>query len=185
MTLFCSTCGAENGTRTRDPNLGKVVLYQLSYFRIFPSEFCRSKRHFSKCECKGNAFFLNWQTFRQFFFKKIYSFLIFALRHYPTPYLYIRRCQRLGPQTAQAPLHPRPPVECHQCQRPNGWHRVQSTQIEIRLIDFTNRRLRFAWNPPILTWASNMRIMSCFVNIWLSETYKISTFSDKKKHPEK
>ena len=24
---------AENGTRTRDPNLGKVVLYQLSYFR--------------------------------------------------------------------------------------------------------------------------------------------------------
>ena len=34
MTLFCSTCGAENGTRTRDPNLGKVVLYQLSYFRL-------------------------------------------------------------------------------------------------------------------------------------------------------
>ena len=29
---------AENGTRTRDPNLGKVVLYQLSYFRLF-SEF--------------------------------------------------------------------------------------------------------------------------------------------------
>ena len=27
--------GAENGTRTRDPNLGKVVLYQLSYFRNF------------------------------------------------------------------------------------------------------------------------------------------------------
>ena len=26
--------GAENGTRTRDPDLGKVVLYQLSYFRI-------------------------------------------------------------------------------------------------------------------------------------------------------
>ena len=25
---------AENGTRTRDPNLGKVVLYQLSYFRL-------------------------------------------------------------------------------------------------------------------------------------------------------
>ncbi len=29
---------AENGTRTRDPNLGKVVLYQLSYFRIFQFE---------------------------------------------------------------------------------------------------------------------------------------------------
>ncbi len=25
--------GAEDGTRTRDPNLGKVMLYQLSYFR--------------------------------------------------------------------------------------------------------------------------------------------------------
>jgi hypothetical protein len=29
-----SSCfGAENGTRTRDLNLGKVALYQLSYFR--------------------------------------------------------------------------------------------------------------------------------------------------------
>ena len=25
--------GAKDGTRTRDPDLGKVVLYQLSYFR--------------------------------------------------------------------------------------------------------------------------------------------------------
>ena len=31
MTCF----GAENETRTRDPNLGKVMLYQLSYFRNF------------------------------------------------------------------------------------------------------------------------------------------------------
>ena len=31
----------------------------------------------------------------------------------------------------------------------------------------------------------NMRIMSCFVNVWLSEAYKTGTFSDKKKHPEK
>ena len=30
--MTCS--GAENETRTRDPNLGKVVLYQLSYFRV-------------------------------------------------------------------------------------------------------------------------------------------------------
>src|SRR6185503_6457725 len=28
---------AGNGTRTRDPNLGKVVLYQLSYSRAIPS----------------------------------------------------------------------------------------------------------------------------------------------------
>ena len=30
---MCLNERAENGTRTRDPNLGKVVLYQLSYFR--------------------------------------------------------------------------------------------------------------------------------------------------------
>ena len=35
LFVVCQTLGrAENGTRTRDPNLGKVVLYQLSYFRI-------------------------------------------------------------------------------------------------------------------------------------------------------
>ena len=28
------TVRAGNGTRTRDPNLGKVVLYQLSYSRV-------------------------------------------------------------------------------------------------------------------------------------------------------
>jgi hypothetical protein len=26
---------AEDETRTRDPDLGKVVLYQLSYFRLY------------------------------------------------------------------------------------------------------------------------------------------------------
>ena len=31
--LPCVIRRAENETRTRDPNLGKVVLYQLSYFR--------------------------------------------------------------------------------------------------------------------------------------------------------
>ena len=36
---------AENGTRTRDLNLGKVALYQLSYFR---------KSMFRNCECKGS-----------------------------------------------------------------------------------------------------------------------------------
>ena len=40
---------AENETRTRDPNLGKVMLYQLSYFRI-------SYNRFPDCECKGNTF---------------------------------------------------------------------------------------------------------------------------------
>ncbi len=34
---------AENETRTRDPDLGKVVLYQLSYFRLLNSA---AKIHF-------------------------------------------------------------------------------------------------------------------------------------------
>ena len=29
--------GAEDGTRTRDPHLGKVMLYQLSHFRSLPA----------------------------------------------------------------------------------------------------------------------------------------------------
>ena len=41
MSFLFWTLGAENETRTRDPNLGKVVLYQLSYFR--------------NCECKYTA----------------------------------------------------------------------------------------------------------------------------------
>ena len=32
-STIAASFGAENGTRTRDPDLGKVVLYQLSYFR--------------------------------------------------------------------------------------------------------------------------------------------------------
>ena len=35
----CEAFGAENETRTRDPDLGKVVLYQLSYFRSISKTF--------------------------------------------------------------------------------------------------------------------------------------------------
>ena len=36
--FFLAPSGAENGTRTRDLNLGKVALYQLSYFRnMYPN----------------------------------------------------------------------------------------------------------------------------------------------------
>ena len=35
---------AENGTRTRDPNLGKVVLYQLSYFRKKSKKMVKRRR---------------------------------------------------------------------------------------------------------------------------------------------
>ena len=36
---FLTPSGAENGTRTRDLNLGKVALYQLSYSRTEKSNF--------------------------------------------------------------------------------------------------------------------------------------------------
>ena len=52
--------GAENETRTRDPNLGKVVLYQLSYFRIFTkcsTELCPF------CGCKYKRFFIPCKIF--------------------------------------------------------------------------------------------------------------------------
>ena len=67
MTLFCSTCGAENGTRTRDPNLGKVVLYQLSYFRLF---YLLSESISLDCGCKGTTIFRTAKTFCRFFQKK-------------------------------------------------------------------------------------------------------------------
>ena len=37
--------GAKNGTRTRDPNLGKVMLYQLSYFRISVAKLDKISRY--------------------------------------------------------------------------------------------------------------------------------------------
>ena len=46
---------AKNGTRTRDPNLGKVVLYQLSYFRIFFK--CSISHQYHSFPCQG------WKTF--------------------------------------------------------------------------------------------------------------------------
>ena len=46
---FTNFRGAKNGTRTRDPNLGKVVLYQLSYFRICygTCPYFNHSKHFS------------------------------------------------------------------------------------------------------------------------------------------
>ena len=52
---------AENETRTRDPNLGKVVLYQLSYFRIYLGVF-------SQTRCKSTTFFHTLQIFSHSFF---------------------------------------------------------------------------------------------------------------------
>ena len=57
LARWCSTnwaisafYGAENETRNRDPHLGKVMLYQLSYFRmlwLFISALCATDR----CYC--------------------------------------------------------------------------------------------------------------------------------------
>ena len=47
---------AENETRTRDPNLGKVMLYQLSYFRVYG--------------CKCREFYNKLQTFLPFSLQK-------------------------------------------------------------------------------------------------------------------
>ncbi len=41
-TFSDSPCGAEDGVQTRDPQLGRLMLYQLSYFRIF--DFRRGRR---------------------------------------------------------------------------------------------------------------------------------------------
>ena len=41
---------AENETRTRDPNLGKVMLYQLSYFRRFLENGCKDKQFTCFCQ---------------------------------------------------------------------------------------------------------------------------------------
>ena len=47
--------GAENETRTRDPNLGKVVLYQLSYFRILFASSIVKPSH-----CQGWNILSSW-----------------------------------------------------------------------------------------------------------------------------
>ena len=80
--LFIKQTRAENETRTRDPNLGKVVLYQLSYFRIF----LISQVLFSKSECKGRHFFLFHQTFSGFFFAFIEFFSMLRNISSVTPY---------------------------------------------------------------------------------------------------
>ena len=48
---------AENETRTRDPDLGKVVLYQLSYFRNLLNSKVKIKYFLFESGCKSTAFF--------------------------------------------------------------------------------------------------------------------------------
>ena len=66
--LYCeaSFSRAKDETRTRDPNLGKVMLYQLSYFRISASvdvnQLCKDKNFFifASVSAKKNHFFNNF-----------------------------------------------------------------------------------------------------------------------------
>ena len=46
-----------NETRTRDPDLGKVVLYQLSYHRLFAFKFLQEHSFFRKAGAKVRQFF--------------------------------------------------------------------------------------------------------------------------------
>ena len=66
--------GAENETRTRDPNLGKVVLYQLSYFRstnILNLRLQPFRLRVQRYTKKSNL-----QIFSRFFLKKIKLFFL-------------------------------------------------------------------------------------------------------------
>ena len=50
--------GADNGARTRDPNLGKVVLYQLSHVRlrvINLRELSKRRKYFFQTSCPAQA----------------------------------------------------------------------------------------------------------------------------------
>ena len=66
--------GAENETRTRDPDLGKVVLYQLSYFRNF---FDSKKKIKCSLHPKAGAKVLLFFELTKFFSKKMQKKVIF------------------------------------------------------------------------------------------------------------
>ena len=80
---------SENGTRTRDPDLGKVVLYQLSYFRS-----C-AWRYFAFCDAKVRIIFESASIFAKkfnFSIKFIFScyseILCFTLVFMPCTYVF-------------------------------------------------------------------------------------------------
>ena len=63
-------CGAENETRTRDPDLGKVVLYQLSYFRLASpiGNLVFPRFPLANCAAKIQLFSMPQTILRNFFF---------------------------------------------------------------------------------------------------------------------
>ena len=103
---------AENEARTRDPNLGKVVLYQLSYFRI--SLYYALQIIFqlasvmdgfsSELRCKGTAFF--WMV--QMFWWKNAFMLYFSLSFFRSAgfLLCLRPCVALPSAICWIPILP-------------------------------------------------------------------------------
>ena len=71
--FLLQTKRAENGTRTRDPDLGKVVLYQLSYSRVL--SLSHEEEHFSKCGAKVAHFFEPPKYFTTFFIINRFLFI--------------------------------------------------------------------------------------------------------------
>ena len=60
--------GARNETRTRDPNLGKVVLYQLSYSRLYNRLIININSYLTWCKSTNNMH--SCQGIIKFFLKK-------------------------------------------------------------------------------------------------------------------
>ena len=60
-SIYLEFYGAGGGIRTRDPNLGKVVLYQLSYTRILCMRFLRP---FRPCKYNKVAFSCQQESIR-------------------------------------------------------------------------------------------------------------------------
>ena len=54
-SIYDLNIGAVSETRTRDPQLGKLMLYQLSYYRVHFTDFYVS-------ECKCNFYFLKYKS---------------------------------------------------------------------------------------------------------------------------
>lgn len=84
LFLRASNSGAGNETRTRDPNLGKVVLYQLSYSRINSSLFYQHDAEILKPSFYLRT--LNCQEKMMIFFNYFYLNGIVCIRNnHPCP----------------------------------------------------------------------------------------------------
>ena len=73
---------AENETRTRDPNLGKVVLYQLSYFRIFLNFAVRISSQLRVQRYSKNSYLQNFLHFFCIFFAIEFSDIAIKVQKY-------------------------------------------------------------------------------------------------------